>query len=99
MIGTSKDIKNPGLRILPPGVERYLIKGGGISIFEIFPEDKINILNNEGKQISEIAVFNVYGKSDLSILNLKENSNGEFLKKKMQMIKKFLKYCQKKILL
>ncbi len=41
MIGTSKDIKNPGLRILPPGVERYLIKGGGISIFEIFPEDKI----------------------------------------------------------
>ena len=96
MIGTSKDIKNPGLRILPPGVERYLIKGGGISIFEIFPEDKINILNNEGKQISEIAVFNVYGKSDLSILNLKENSNGEFLKKTIANDKKISKILSKK---
>ena len=54
MIGTSKDIKNPGLRILPPGVERYLIKGGGISIFEIFPEDKINILNNEGNKFQKL---------------------------------------------
>ena len=28
---TSLDIKNPGLRTLPPGVERYYVKGGGLS--------------------------------------------------------------------
>ena len=28
---TSNAIKNPGLRTLPPGVERYLIQGGGIN--------------------------------------------------------------------
>ena len=31
MLHTSKDIKNPGLRTLPPGVERFFVKGGGLS--------------------------------------------------------------------
>jgi aminomethyltransferase len=73
MIGTSKDIKSPGLRTLPLGVERYVVKGGGISVIEVFPEDKIDLINNEGKQISEIVVFDSNGKSNLSILELKEN--------------------------
>ena len=70
MLHTSKDIKNPGLRTLPPGVERYFVKGGGLSIIELLPEDKIEIINEEGKQICEIIVFNPNGKVDLSILNL-----------------------------
>jgi len=78
---TSLDIKNPGLRILPPGVERYYVKGGGLSVIEVLPEDKIEIINDEGKQTCEIIVFNSKGKSDLSILNLKENSNANFSKK------------------
>ena len=65
MLGTSNDIRNPGLRTLPPGVERYFVKGGGLSVIEIFPEDKIEIINDEGKQICEIIVFNAQGKSDL----------------------------------
>ena len=28
---TSMDIRDPGLRVLPPGVERCLVKGGGLS--------------------------------------------------------------------
>jgi len=78
---TSLDIKNPGLRTLPPGVERYYVKGGGLSVIEVLPEDKIEIVNDEGKQTCEIVVFNSKGKSDLSILNLKENSNANFSKK------------------
>ena len=70
---SSNLIKNPGLRVLPPGVERYVIQGGGIHVFEIFPDDKIEIVNDEGKQICELIVFNSKGKSDLTILNLKEN--------------------------
>ena len=45
---TSLNIKAPGLRILPPGVERYYVKGGGLSVIEDFPEDKIEIINDEG---------------------------------------------------
>ena len=71
MLGTSKDIKNPGLRTLPPGVERYFVKGGGVSTIEVSPEDKIEIINDEGKQICEIVVFDSKGKCDASLLNLK----------------------------
>jgi len=67
MLGTSNEIKNPGLRVLPPGVERYFVKGGGLSVIEIFAEDKIDIINEEGKQICEIIVFDNNGKPDLSI--------------------------------
>ena len=77
---SSNLIKNPGLRVLPPGVERYVIQGCGINIFEIFPDDEIKIVNDEGKQVCEIIVFNSKGKNDLSILSLKENSDGKFIK-------------------
>ena len=93
---TSLDIKNPGLRILPPGVERYFVKGGGLSIIEVLPEDKIEIINEEGKQVCEIVVFNSKGKSDLSILNLKENANADFSKKLFLKMKKFQNYLRKK---
>ena len=93
---TSNAIKNPGLRTLPPGVERYHIQGGGINILEIFPEDKIEIINDEGKQICEIIVFNAKGKGDLSILSLKENSNGDYLKKAINQDKKILQLLKKK---
>ena len=78
---TSLDIKNPGLRSLPPGVERYYVQGGGLSVVEVAAEDKIEIINDEGKQICEVVVFNSKGKCDLSILNLKENGNSNFSKK------------------
>ena len=44
MLVTSRDIKNPGLRTLPPGVERYFVKGGGLSILEVSPEEKLKLL-------------------------------------------------------
>ena len=93
---TSLNIKNPGLRILPPGVERYFVKGGGLSLIEVSPEDTIEIINEEGKQTCEIVVFNSKGKSDLSILNLKENSNADFSKKTISRDEKISKLFEKK---
>ncbi len=49
-MNTSLKIRNPGLRTLPPGVERYFVKGGGLSVIKISPEDKLEIINDEGKQ-------------------------------------------------
>jgi len=96
MLGTSRDIKNPGLRTLPLGVERYFVKGGGLSILEVSPEDKIEIINDEGKQICEIIVFNSNGKPDLSILDLKENANADFSKKTIIKDEKISKILKKK---
>ena len=64
-MNTSLNIRNPGLRTLPPGVERYFVKGGGLSVMQISPEDKLEIINDEGKQTCEVIVFNSKGKSDL----------------------------------
>ena len=68
---TTLDIKEPGLNVLPPGVERYIVEGGGLTGIQIFPDDEIEIINNEGNQICEISVFNKDGKSEPEILSLK----------------------------
>ena len=78
---TTLDIKEPGLSLLPPGVERYVVEGGGLTGIQILPEDEIEIINNDGNQICEISVFNKDGKSELAILNLKEVKNNSKIKK------------------
>ncbi len=93
---TSLDIRNPGLRALPPGVERYFVRGGGLSVLEVLPEDKLEKINDEGKQTCEVVVFNSKGKSDLSILNLKENSEANFSKKTILSDEKITKLFKRK---
>jgi len=34
---TRLDIRNPGLRTLLPGVERYFVRGGSLSVLELLP--------------------------------------------------------------
>ena len=74
-------IREPGLNALPPGVERYVVNGGGLTGIQLFPGDEIEIINNEGNQICEIAVFNNDGNSDLSLLSLKEIKDSTEIKK------------------
>jgi aminomethyltransferase len=78
---TTLDIKEPGLNSLPPGVERYVVEGGGLTGIQILPDDEIEIINNEGNQICEISVFNKDGKSELAILGLKEIKDNSEIKK------------------
>ena len=78
---TSFNIKEPGLNALPLGVERYIVNGGGLTGLQIFPEDEIEIINNEGNQICEISIFNKEGKSEPAILNLKESKDSSEIKK------------------
>ena len=74
-------IREPGLNVLPPGVERYVVNGGGLTGIQLFPDDEIEIINNEGNQICEINVFNKDGNSDLSLLSLKEIKDSVEIKK------------------
>ena len=80
---TSMYIKDPGLRTLPPGVERYLVKGGGLSVISLDPDDKIEITDTEGKQKCEIIVFNKDGKPDCSLLGLKEKNDPKNIEKNL----------------
>ena len=78
---TTLDIKEPGLNVLPPGVERHVINAGGLTGLQIFPDDEIEIINEEGNQICEIVCFDKNGKSELGILNLKVNDKASFIRK------------------
>ena len=80
MLGTSTDIKYPGLNVLPPGVERHVVNGGGLTAFQIFPDDELEIINDEGNQLCEIICFDKNGKSDVGILNLKSNNEKNFIR-------------------
>ena len=56
-IFTSLDIRNPGLMTLPPGVERYYVKGGGLSVIEVLPDDDL-FASTELDSTSEVIAFN-----------------------------------------
>ena len=42
---TTLDIKEPGLNVLPPGVERHVVNAGGLTGLQVFPDDEIEIIN------------------------------------------------------
>ncbi len=77
---TTLSIKEPGLNVLPPGVERHVVNAGGLTGFQIFPDNEIEIINDEGNQICEVVCFDKDGKSELAILNLNKNSQKNFIK-------------------
>ena len=77
---TTLDIKEPGLNILPPGVERHVVNAGGLTGLQILPDDEIEIINDEGNQICELICFDKDGKSEVGILSLKENGKKSFIK-------------------
>ena len=80
MSQTTLDIKEPGLNVLPPGVERHVVNAGWLTGLQVFPDDEIEIINDEGNQICEIICFNKNGKSDVGILNLKPNNEKNFIR-------------------
>ena len=81
---TTLDIKEPGLNVLPPGVERHVIIAGGLTGLQIFPDDEIEIVNEEGNQICEVVCFDKDGKSELSILSLTENNKKNYIREILQ---------------
>ena len=60
-----------GMAALDPGVERYIVKGGGSAVFALERDDTIDIALIEGSQGVEVVAFNEARKSDLAALGLK----------------------------
>lgn len=56
---------------MPPGTERYVVEGGGAIVLRIEPGDRVEIINTEGGQISEIVACGSDGRCDPAILGLK----------------------------
>ena len=54
----------PGLRLLPVGTERYLVRGGGATVVSIGKGDALEIFDSEGRQPAEVTVFDNSGTND-----------------------------------
>lgn len=61
-------VLTPGLPLLPHGVERYPIAGGGSYAVQLTRGDEIAIVDREGLQPAEVVFFSPDGSSDAAML-------------------------------
>ena len=66
---TPPRLLEPGLRVLPPGTERYVVRGGGMTVVALAAGDRIEVVDQEGRQVAEIVVFAPDGVADAGILD------------------------------
>jgi len=64
-------IRSPGLPILPHGVERYVIAGGGSNTVRVEKGDEISVVDREGLQPVEMVFFASDGTSDAAMIGAK----------------------------
>jgi aminomethyltransferase len=58
----------PGLRLLPPGTERYRVRGGGAMVVAMGAGDTLEIIDPEGRQPGELTIFGPAGINDCGLL-------------------------------
>lgn len=68
---TRRGVSLPGLPILPPGVERHPVPGGGSRAVPLFAGDEITVVDLEGLQPAELVVFGPDGASDAGMIGAK----------------------------
>jgi aminomethyltransferase len=64
-------LREPGLPVFMPGVERHLVRGLGAVVLHLFAGDRVAVTDREGRQRCEIAAFAPDGREDLAALGLK----------------------------
>ncbi|KMW57784.1 Aminomethyltransferase (glycine cleavage system T protein) [Candidatus Rhodobacter oscarellae] len=66
-----KGVLKPGLPILPHGVERHPVPGGGSRAVPIYAGDEVIVLDREGLQPGELVIFGPDRRSDAAMLGAK----------------------------
>ena len=66
--GGRNGVRVPGLPVLPPGVERHPVPGGGSRSVAIEAGDEISVLDPAGLQVVELVLFTPDGGSDAAHL-------------------------------
>ena len=77
---TLSGVVKPGLPVLPEGVERHPVPGGGSRAVPVFAGDEITLQDVEGLQPIEIVFFAPDGTSDASMIGAKGGRDPNGLK-------------------
>ena len=75
----SPRILEPGLRLLPPGTERYVIRGGGATVLPLRAGDRLEVVDPEGRQRAELVAFDGKGNADAGILGMRASGAAQAL--------------------
>ena len=67
----SPRLLEPGLRRLPPGTERHVVRGGGATVVALHAGDRLEIIDPEGRQRGELVAFDERGKADVGMLGVR----------------------------
>jgi glycine cleavage system T protein (aminomethyltransferase) len=72
-------LREPGLLLMEPGIERYRVKGGGTATLALNAGDEATIIDIEGCQPCELVVLSRDGKNDEAALGIKADGRSEIL--------------------
>ena len=75
----ARRLDEPGLRRLPPGTERYVVRGGGTTLLPLHAGDTLEIIDPEGRQPGELAAFDRSGRADVGLLGLRPSGGARAL--------------------
>jgi aminomethyltransferase len=73
-------ILQPGLRALPPGLERYRVRGGGSVVIRVAAGDRVTLVDLEGSQPCEVTFIGKDGRFDAQGLGAAFTNQAEGLK-------------------
>lgn len=68
-------VRTPGLPLLPHGVERYPISGGGSYTLQVQQGDEITVIDREGLQPVDVVLFAPDGSADVGSLGASSCTN------------------------
>jgi aminomethyltransferase len=72
-------VRQPGLT-LPPGLERYRVRGAGSLVVRVAPGDRLTLIDSEGAQPCEVTFVDQTGKFDAGALGTPFTCQAEGLK-------------------
>ncbi len=73
-------ILQPGMRVLPPGLERYRVRGAGTVVIRVVAGDRVSLVDVEGRQPCEVTFIDKIGRFDAHGLGAAFTSQAEGLK-------------------
>ena len=73
-------VLRPGIGVTSPGLERYVVTGGGLVGLHVAAGDRVRIHNPEGRQQCELVVFGTNGESTPGIVGVEARGDGDGIK-------------------
>ena len=68
-------VSYPGLPFLGTNIERYIVHGGGATVFQLLQGDAVEVLDTEGLQRCELILFNEEGQIIKDVIEIDLNES------------------------